>query len=352
MRKVNIPKTLKAAVLTGINKPLELRNLEINDLLPGQVLVKILYSGVCRSQLMEIEGKRGEDNWIPHLLGHEGSGIVIKVGSSVNKFQIGDEVILTWIKCEGLEEQGAEYLSQGEIINSGPVTTFSNYSVVSENRIIKKPKNLGFDTAILFGCALPTGAGMVINEINVNLESSVVVIGLGGIGMSAIAMLLSLKIKNIIALDISAKKLDLVKSWGVNHTIDASKPNIQELVQEIFPDGAEYCIESAGRVSTIELGFSLVNRNKGKLLFASHPPEGEKIRLSPHELISGKSIAGSWGGAIDPDRDIPILYHNFISANFPLNSLLTKPYSLLNINKALEDLESGKVLRPLIKMEH
>ena len=193
---------------------------------------------------------------------------------------------------------------------------------------------------------------MVINEINVNLESSVVVIGLGGIGMSAIAMLLSLKIKNIIALDISAKKLDLVKSWGVNHTIDASKPNIQELVQEIFPDGAEFCIESAGRVSTIELGFSLVNRNKGKLLFASHPPEGEKIRLSPHELISGKSIAGSWGGAIDPDRDIPILYHNFISANFPLNSLLTKPYSLLDINKALEDLESGKVLRPLIKMEH
>ena len=161
-----------------------------------------------------------------------------------------------------------------------------------------------------------------------------------------------LKIKNIIALDISAKKLDIVKSWGVNHTIDASKPNIQELVQEIFPGGAEYCIESAGRVSTIELGFSLLNRNKGKLLFASHPPEGEKIRLSPHELISGKSISGSWGGAIDPDRDIPILYHNLISADFPLNSLLTKPYSLPDINKALEDLESGKVLRPLIKMEH
>ena len=238
------------------------------------------------------------------------------------------------------------------VINSGKVTTFSNYSVVSENRLTKKPKNLDFDTAILFGCALPTGAGMVINEINVNFESSVVVIGLGGIGLSAIAMLLSLKIKNIIAIDISAKKLDLVKSWGVNHTIDASKPNIQELVHEIFPDGAEYCIESAGRVSTIELGFSLINRNKGKLLFASHPPEGEKIRLSPHELITGKSISGSWGGAIDPDRDIPILYHNFISADFPLNSLLTKPYSLSDINKALEDLESGKVLRPLIKMEH
>lgn len=343
---------IKAAVLFEPNKPLEIRTLKRRPLESGQVFIKILYSGVCRSQLMEVSGLRGVDRWLPHLLGHEGSGVVEDVGPDVKKFKKGDEVILSWIKGNGIEAQGAIYDSDDVVINSGKVTTFSNYSVVSENRLTKKPKNLDFDTAILFGCALPTGAGMVINELDVNLESSVVVIGLGGIGLSSIAMLLSLKIKNIIAIDISAKKLDLVKSWGVNHTIDASKPNIQELVQEIFPDGAEYCIESAGRVSTIELGFSLINRNKGKLLFASHPPEGEKIRLSPHELISGKNISGSWGGAIDPDRDIPILYHNFISADFPLNSLLTKPYSLSDINKALEDLESGKALRPLIKMEH
>ena len=343
---------IKAAVLSELNKPLEIRTLKQRPLESGQVLVKILYSGVCRSQLMEINGLRGDDHWLPHLLGHEGSGVVVDIGPDVKKFKKRDEVILSWIKGSGIEAQGALYDYDDVVINSGKVTTFSNYSVVSENRLIKKPKNLDFDTAVLFGCALPTGAGMVINEINVKPESSTIVIGLGGIGMSAVAMLLSLKIKRIIAIDLSAKKLELVKSWGVSHTIDASKPKIQELVHEIFPDGAEYCIESAGKVSTIELGFSLLNRNKGKLLFASHPPEGEKIRLSPHELISGKSIAGSWGGAIDPDRDIPILYHNFISANFPLNSLLTKPYSLLDINKALEDLESGKVLRPLIKMEH
>ena len=343
---------IKAAVLSELNKPLEIRTLKQRPLESGQVLVKILYSGVCRSQLMEINGLRGDDHWLPHLLGHEGSGVVVDIGPDVKKFKKRDEVILSWIKGSGIEAQGALYDYDDVVINSGKVTTFSNYSVVSENRLIKKPKNLDFDTAVLFGCALPTGAGMVINEINVKPESSAIVIGLGGIGMSAVAMFLSLKIKNIIAIDLSAKKLELVKSWGVSHTIDASKPKIQELVHEIFPDGAEYCIESAGKVSTIELGFSLLNRNKGKLLFASHPPEGEKIRLSPHELISGKSIAGSWGGAIDPDRDIPILYHNFISANFPLNSLLTKPYSLLDINKALEDLESGKVLRPLIKMEH
>ena len=106
----------------------------------GEVLVKVSAAGLCHSDLSVVNGNR--PRVMPMVLGHEGSGIVIKVGSSVNKFQIGDEVILTWIKCEGLEEQGTEYLSQGEIINSGPVTTFSNYSVVSENRIIKKKKRL------------------------------------------------------------------------------------------------------------------------------------------------------------------------------------------------------------------
>ncbi len=346
MLKVN------AAVLTELNKPLVIKRLDLRPLESGQILVKILYSGVCRSQLMEVRGLRGQDQWLPHLLGHEGSGIVIDTAPDVKKFSKGDEVILSWIKASGLEAKGALYDSDNEVINSGKVTTFSNYSVVSENRLISKPKNLDFDTAILFGCALPTGAGMVINEIDVNKDSLVIVIGLGGIGLSAIAMLLALNVKKIIAIDISTKKLDLVKDWGVDHAISAKNPNLNEIIYSIFPDGADFCIESAGKTLTIELGFSLLNKHKGKLLFASHPPEGDKIRIAPHELISGKNIAGSWGGGIDPDRDMPILFHNFNSANFPLNSLLTSPYSLFNINKALDDLESGEVLRPLIKMEH
>ncbi|SVB70845.1 uncharacterized protein METZ01_LOCUS223699, partial [marine metagenome] len=109
---------------------------------------------------------------------------------------------------------------------------------------------------------------------------------------------------------------------------------------------------SAGKISTIELGFSLIKKRGGKLLFASHPPEGEFISLHPHELISGKQIAGSWGGGVIPDKDIPIIYKNIESSNIPINKLLSKPYSLEEINQALDDLENGKVFRPLIKMEH
>ncbi|HVK99912.1 MAG TPA: hypothetical protein VM553_08870, partial [Dongiaceae bacterium] len=116
--------------------------------------------------------------------------------------------------------------------------------------------------------------------------------------------------------------------------------------------GADYCIEAGGRIATIEQGFALIRKGGGKLLFASHPPEGELIRLRPHDLISGKQIAGSWGGRVQPDKDIPRFHALFSKAAVPLASLLTKRYSLEEINQALQDLESGQVFRPLIVMNH
>ena len=154
----------RAAVLEKLGQPLVIKNIELPPLLPGQILVKVLFSGVCRSQLMEVRGKRGNDPWLPHLLGHEGSGIVLAIGKDVTKVKIDDEVILGWIKGEGLDAPGAKYRCGKQIINSGGVTTFCNYTIVSENRLVKKPIGLEFDTAVLFGCALPTGAGMVLNE--------------------------------------------------------------------------------------------------------------------------------------------------------------------------------------------
>jgi len=344
--------SINAAVLLELNQPLQIKILEPRALKKGQVLVKIFFSGVCRSQLMEIKGLRGKDPWLPHLLGHEGSGKVVATGPGVTKVKKNDEVILTWIKGEGLEATGAIYDSQQIKVNSGKVTTFSNYSIVSENRLVRKPENLDFDTATLFGCALPTGAGMILNELNVSPKSKVIIIGLGGIGLSATAMLLSLGLKNLIAIDVSEKKLNEVGSWGVPHLINPGKTNTEELVDKIFPNGADFCIESAGKVSTIELGFSLIRKGGGELHFASHPPEGELIQLSPHDLISGKRIFGSWGGGVLPDRDIPVLFKKLDLSKVPLSNLLSQPYSLEEINKALKDLEKGEVFRPLIQMEH
>lgn len=345
-------KVCRAAILEQIGKPLVIKTIEIPDLLPGQVLVQILFSGVCRSQLMEVRGGRGNDPWLPHLLGHEGSGTVLAVGEGVTKVSPKDEVILGWLKCDGLDAPGAKYICGQQTINSGRVTTFCNYSVVSESRLALKPASLPFDAAVLFGCALPTGAGMVLNELMPLAHQSVIVLGLGGIGISALIALKALKIKMIIAIDISEKKLDLARLFGATHTFNSTHELFRQTVLDLTSGGADICVESGGQVSSIELGFSLIRKKGGKMLFASHPPEGELIRLAPHELISGKQIAGSWGGGSNPDIDIPKMHMLFKNADIPLNALLTKRYHLEDINDALEDLEAGRVFRPLIVMRH
>jgi S-(hydroxymethyl)glutathione dehydrogenase/alcohol dehydrogenase len=343
---------IKAAVLEQTGLPLTIKKLSLPKLQAGQVLVKVIYSGLCRSQLMEVRGGRGIDPWLPHLLGHEGSGIVLCVGLGVKKVKPGDAVILGWMKGDGLDADGAKYESGGQLINSGRVTTLSNYTVVSESRLVIKPESLPFDAAVLFGCALPTGAGMVLNELVPSSNSSVVVLGLGGIGFSALITLKALGVRKIIAIDKSDEKLKLAFNLGAVHILSSKKDTFRQDFFALTNGGADFCVESGGQVATIELGFSLIRKNGGKLLFASHPPNGEMIRLAPHELISGKQIAGSWGGASSPDRDIPIMHALLESANVPLGALLTKRYILEQINEALDDLEAGRVFRPLIVMQH
>jgi len=341
-----------AAVLENLGGPLVIKNITVPGLLEGQVLVKVLFSGVCRSQVMEVRGGRGADPWLPHLLGHEGSGIVLEVGPGVTKVKPDDSVILGWVKGDGLDAAGAKYQCGSQTINSGRVTTFCNFSVVSESRLVIKPPSLPFDTAVLFGCALPTGAGMVLNELKPAADQSVVVLGLGGIGLSALMALKSLGIMTIIAVDISDEKLELATHLGASHVFNSSNSTCRQAIQDLTHGGADICVESGGQVATIELGFSLIRKNGGKLLFASHPPDGDMIRLAPHDLISGKQIAGSWGGATQPDRDIPRMHTLFDKAQIPLGSLLTKRYALEQINEALDDLEAGRVFRPLVVMQH
>ena len=225
-----IPKFVEAAVLWKVGKPLKIEKIKIPDLKRGQVLVKLDYSGVCHSQLMEYKGKRGKDRFLPHLLGHEGSGKVIAVDNSVKKVKVGDKVILGWIKGKGIEAKGAKYKHKGAIINSGPVTTFSNFSIVSENRLVVKPPDLPNDIAVLFGCALPTGAGIIINEIKPIKGSSILFVGLGAVGLSALLTTNIFDCKHIIAVDINQKKLDFANKFGATQIINASKSDPRKLI--------------------------------------------------------------------------------------------------------------------------
>jgi len=340
---------MKAAILNKLNQPLTIENITWNILQEGQVLVKLAYSGVCHSQLMESRGKRGEDRWLPHLLGHEGTGVVEDIGAGVTKVKKGDRVILGWIKGDGINAKPAVYSFGSQVINSGNVTTFNEYSVVAENRLVQLPSGVPMDVGVLFGCAIPTGAGIIMNEIVPKDDSVVAIFGLGGIGLSALMATQLFKCSKIIAVDIEESKLELAKEFGATYTINSLKENvIQKILEYTNNEGVDYSVECSGIASVIETAFKSVKNNGGLCVFASHPKNGDKICIDPYDLICGKQIRGSWGGSSKPDIDIPKLSKLYLEGQLLLEKLLDKRYMLDEINEALDDLENRKVIRPLI----
>jgi S-(hydroxymethyl)glutathione dehydrogenase / alcohol dehydrogenase len=342
----------KAAVLFECNQPLRIIEIEIPKLKPGQVLVDIAYSGVCHSQLNEINGLKGEDKYLPHTLGHEGSGVVLGIGAGVKKVKPGDNVVLTWIKGVGADVPSMVYQSCEGPINSGAISTFMEKTVVSENRLVPISKKMPLKEAALLGCAIPTGAGIVINNAKIKREDSVAIFGVGGIGLSAVMAASAIGLEKIIAIDVEEKKLELSKQIGATHTINASeKDSIIEIDQITVGKGVDYAIESAGRKDTMELAFQSVRNGGGKCIIAGNLPSGEKILIDPMDLIRGKNIAGTWGGETDPDKDIPEYVEWYQSGKMNLDKILTNDYPIEDINRAFDDLENGKVGRASVKLQ-
>lgn len=344
-----LPTSFKAAVLTELNKPLELCSMQMPEINKGQVLVKIEMAGICGSQLMEARGMRGADKYLPHMMGHEAVGHVIKVGEGVKKVKVNDRVILTWIKGEGIDAGGSVLETDDRRkVNAGPVTTFSEYTVVSENRVIPCPDRIPDYLAVLLGCALPTGAGMVMNQVKPRKHAKILLIGLGGIGLSALLMLRNYSAEQLVVVDSEQHKLDLALKLGATDVVRYGENTRAEL-QNKYQSGFDYAIESAGHCETIELAFELIS-NKGICHFASHPKSGEKISLDPHQLISGKQIFGTWGGGCDPDIDLKKIGDSFMNTGLTMQDLNISVFSLRNINEALTKLENKLVTRVLIEM--
>lgn len=344
---------MRAAVLFETGQPLKVvNNVIVPELIEGQVRVKMLYAGLCHSQLAEVRGHRGEDKFLPHMLGHEGVGEVVSVGENVSKVTVGDKVVLGWIKGNGLDAKGALYKWNDLTINSGGVTVFSDETVVSENRVVRLPDGIPDKLAVLLGCALPTGMGLVFNESTLSAGQTVCVVGLGGVGLSALIAASSKQPSLLIAIDVEAHKLELAKELGATHCVNLSDNNAHNRLKEICPDGVDFSFEAGGTAKSIELAFDLIRENGGQCIFASHPKQGEKIELEPHAFHRGKNIKGSWGGSSRPDTDIPKLVNLYKEQKLlNIEKLLSKEYPLTKINDALDDLEARTINRALITFE-
>lgn len=349
---MNLPKTMKAAVLVSQRAPLAIVDIELPSTLDvGQVLVRVHYSGICGSQLGEIDGAKGEDKFLPHLLGHEGSGTVVATGPGVRHVKAGDSVVLHWRKGPGIEASPAKYVWDGKTVNAGWVTTFNEYAIVSENRLTAIPPDSDMEIAALLGCAVTTGFGVVVNNAKVKIGESVVVFGAGGVGLNIVQAAAMAGAYPVIAVDLFDNRLALARSLGATHTINARTEDAATAILKIVgAAGADVFIDNTGQPAVIELGYRLTN-SRGRVVLVGVPRHGCNVSIYSLPLHFGKGLSGSHGGEAIPELDIPRYQNLFRAGRLRLSELVTFRCPLDGLDDAIQQMRSGAIDgRCLIKL--
>ena len=342
---------MKSAILIESNKPLIIADVDLpNKLEFGQVLVKVCYSGLCGAQLNEIEAVKGPDKFLPHLLGHEGSGIVENVGEGVTRVKTGDHVVLHWRKSAGIQSLPAKYLWNGKKVNAGWVTTFNEKSVVSENRLTVIPKDFDLRTAALFGCAVTSGFGAVNNDAKVKIGQSVLIFGIGGMGLNIAYASSLVSAYPIVGIDLHKEKIDIGKEFGLTHGIVSGSGNLKEKLNNIFGNkGPEITFETTGNSKIMEQAYE-VTPNDGKTIFVGVPDK--KISIYSLPLAFDKVLSVSHGGGSEPDKDIPRYIRLAQNKKINLEKLITHEFNLSKINQAIDLFRGGKAGRIILKISN
>ncbi len=339
----------EAAILVQTGRPLALVDLEIPALKRGQVLVEVLFSGACGTQVMEWRGDKGEDRWLPHCLGHEGAGVVLETGPDVSKVAVGDKVVLSWLKGSGIEAGGAAYGWDGRNVNAGGVTTFQRHAVVSENRLTPAPVSLPLEVAVLLGCAAPTGMGAIFNVLKAGPGQSVAVLGAGGVGLHACMAASAAGAARVIAVDPNSERRALALAFGATEVIDPTDLDAVAAIRGLVPGGVDLAVEATGQPSVMGQALNMTRPQGGRAVVIGNARHDASLTLDPGAFNQGKSLMGTWGGDSVPDRDYPRYAEILASGRFDPARILTR-YALADADAALQDLAAGRVGRPLIDM--
>ena len=347
---------MKAAVLKNFNTDLDLEELDIPDLKKGQILVDIKYSGICGAQVNQKKGIKIDKKFLPCLMGHEGAGIVLEVGQGVTKVNSGDHVVLHWRKSSGLESDFPKYYSKTskKLIGAGLITTFSEKSVISENRLTKIDKKHSLDIAALLGCAVTTGIGIVENELRAHSNSSFLIAGVGGVGLSIIMGANLKSPSNVIALDLNDEKLAFSKTVGSTHQINILKDKkIIDIVNRITDNkGVDYVVDTTGNEEIIDQLLD-ATATGGSLVLVGQPEKDKNLTITNFlKLFKGITIFDSQGGLTNPEKDIPHLLELHENGVLNLDLLINKRISLENINEGFNLLENHKFIGSRIIIEN
>mgnify|MGYP000636823385 CR=1 FL=1 len=342
---------MKAAILTESKKPLVVDEIEYPKKLEyGQVLVDVLFSGICGAQINEIDAVKGPDKFLPHLLGHEGSGIVKEVGLGVSTVKEGDHVVLHWRPSAGIQSPTPKYDWDGKTVNAGWVTTFNEQAIVSENRLTVIPDDLDMKIAPLLGCAVTTAFGVVNNDAKIKVGQSVIIFGIGGVGLNIAQAASMVSAHPIVGVDLFEHKLEMGKKFGLSHSFIGSGDDLNDKICNIVgPQGADVVIETTGNSRVIEQAYELTHPD-GKTILVGVPKKGDNVSIYSLPLHFNKVLTGSHGGNAVPDLEIPRYIRLMKSDKMTLDGLITHEFSLEKINDALELFRSGEAGRIVIRM--
>lgn len=353
------------------SRPLVIEELDLAPPAEGEIMVRIRAAGLCHSDLSTINGDRPRQ--MPMALGHEAAGEVVEIGSGVKDIVIGDHVILVFVpscgRClpcaEGrpaLCEPGAKANGAGTLLTGGMrlskagktihhhigVSAFADYAVVARESAIKIDRSLAFEEAALFGCAVITGAGAVINTAKMPAGSSAAIVGLGGVGlMSMLAARLS-GARTIVAIDMLDDKLALARQLGATHTVNARDPQCTEQVRDLTGGGVDYAFEMASSVKALELAYKITRRG-GTTVTGSLPHPTHTMALPATNLVAEeRTLKGSYVGSCVPQRDIPRFISLYQQGLLPVDRLMSERISLDQINEGFDRLSDGGTVRQIV----
>lgn len=357
-----MPTTSRAAVLVEARRPLVVDEVTYPDPAPDQVLVKLYASGICHSQLHQIQRLPGDRRaTLPTLLGHESTGVVVAKGRSVAHVKEGDRVLTTWIDRNNADTPlplVSHALNQREPImatwRGKPIwassATWAEHAIASERVAVPLEEDVAKDVTSIIGCAVITGAGAIINTLEVRPGESVAVFGVGGIGMCAISAAAAVDAYPLIAVDVNDAKLAFAQRFGATHGVNATKVDAVEEVAALTGGGADYALDAVGHPTTQEQILRAVRSGApglcrgGTALLIGLPPAGSTPAINTNLFAGGKSFTRTHGGDCRPDRDFPIFVRWYRQGKLKLDELVTRRYKLDQVNEAVADLDEGRIL--------
>ncbi len=344
---------MKAAILTAVNAPLVVADVTLPEKLEyGQVLVRVLVSGICGAQLQEIAGLKGNADHMPHLLGHEGCGIVEEIGPAVTRVKPGDKVVMHWRKAEGIEAPFPEYgwkhaketgaYTVNELVGGGRVTTLCEQAVISENRLTPVPADTPPELCALLGCSLSTALGTIESAAAVKFGESVLIVGVGGLGCNLIRCASMANAFPITATDIHDEKRNLALIMGADFFFNTAKKPVTGTFDVI--------IETSGQ------GINSALHNlapSGRFIMVGQPKPGQAVVMEDacHMFQGdGKHICATQGGGFRPHLDIPRYLRLNKAGILDTGGIITRRLSLDDINVGIDLVRAGQAGRVLIEM--